>query len=372
MIYLDNSATTLKKPKEVINAVEFALNHLTANPGRSGHKQSSKVSEFVFETREKLKKILNAEEYDVIFTKNCTEALNLAIQGYLKPNQHVITTCYEHNSVLRTLNSLKDKNIEITILNCDLKDFHTEFPKYIKDNTSLIITTQVSNVTGDISDIEKIGQVCKNRNIKYLVDGAQSAGHMPIDLTKSNVDMFAFAGHKGFYSITGIGGLLVKKDTQLSPIIFGGTGTDSINLNQPKEIPEGFESGTIPSIAIASLNGGIEFLTKNFSNIIKKEENLSKNLYKKLKNLNFLEIYSKNEAQNVFSFNVKNKDSAFVANLLDEKFNICVRSGLHCAPLIHKKLDTQTTGAIRVSLNYFNSEEDLDVLIKALNYINNL
>ncbi|MBR6779231.1 MAG: aminotransferase class V-fold PLP-dependent enzyme [Clostridia bacterium] len=370
MIYLDNAATSFYKPQIVQDTVKDSLNKYTANPGRSGHDLSYMVAEKVFETREKLKQFFNAKEHEVIFTKNCTEALNMAILGFLRPGDHVITTCYEHNSVLRPLQFLKSNGVEVTILDCDLDKVAQLIEQEIKHNTKLIITTCVSNVTGDCCDIKSVGQICKKHKITYLVDGAQSSGHMQIDLQKCDVDMYAFAGHKGLLSITGVGGLLVKNDIKLSPIMFGGTGTDSINLVQPTEYPEGFESGTIATIPILSLSAGLDFLIKNFDKIQKKEEKLTKYCYFALKKLDFLKIYSKENAKNVITFNIKNINSSTVANMLNENFKICVRAGLHCAPLVHKKLGTQQTGSVRVSLDFMNTEKDIQALVNALVTIN--
>ena len=369
MIYFDNAATSLLKPYSVKRAVIDALDNYTANPGRSGHFRSMMVAEKIFDTREMLKHFFNANDYEVIFTKNCTEALNLAILGTLKAKDHIIVSCYEHNSVLRTLEHLKKDGIEVTIIYSDLNDFSNHLEESIKVNTKMVICTMVSNVTGESSDVESIGNFCQKHKLIYLADGAQASGHIKIDLTNSNIDLFCFAGHKGLMSITGVGGLVVKKGIKLSPIMFGGTGTESENLNQPDAIPEGFEAGTLPSIPIISLKAGVEFLEKNFSKIIEKEEKLTNYLYNSLKNLKFLTIYSKDDSKNVISFNMKNLDSSYLADLLDEKFQICVRAGLHCAPLIHKKLDTINTGTVRVSLDYNNRFEEIDRLVYALKSI---
>ena len=371
-VYLDNAATSFHKPKEVQIAVIDAIKNLTANPGRSGHDLSQKVAEKVFETRENLKDFFGAKSYELIFTKNCTEALNLAIFGTLKKGDHVITTCYEHNSVLRPLEKLKNDGIEVTILDCDLENFHEEFESKIQANTKLIITTFISNVTGEVCDVRSVNKICKKHNLKHLIDGAQASGHIEIDLNEIECDMFAFAGHKGLLSLTGVGGLFVKNLENLNPIIFGGTGTESENLTQPTDTIEGFESGTIPSISIISLNAGVNFLKENFSKILEKERKLSEFLYKKLKNLKNLTIFSKNSSRNVFSFIVKNFDSGTVANILNEKFNICVRAGLHCAPLIHKKNKTLESGAVRISLDFYNTYEEIDYLIFALDKISNV
>ena len=369
MIYLDNAATSFIKPKSVKMAVINAMEKLTANPGRSGHKQSQDVAQIVFDTREKIKEFFNAKTHDVIFTKNCSEALNLAILGTVKNGDHVITTCYEHNSVLRVLEHLKSKDVQVTILDCDLADFSCQFESEIKANTRMIITNGVSNVTGEVCDIKQVSEICKKHNLIYLVDGAQMCGHLEVDIDEFGIDMLAFAGHKGLLGITGVGGLVVSQKINLNPIMFGGTGTESENPIQPTTIPEGMEVGTLPTISIVSLGAGVDFLNKNFKNLLKIEEKLSKYVYFQLKNLNFIEIYSKPTSCNVVSFNIKNQDSMVVANELNS-CGICVRSGLHCAPLIHKKLGTIKQGAIRVSLDFNNTEKDIDYLIFALKKIN--
>ena len=369
MIYFDNAATSFYKPETVKKTLIKSINTLTANPGRSGHKLSQKVAMQIFETRETVKDFFNAKNYSLIFTKNCTEALNLAIRGCLNSGDHVIVTCYEHNSVLRTLEYLKSFGVEYEIVYADLKNVAEEILKKIKPNTRLVVTNMISNVTGELCDIASVSKVCKENDILYLVDGAQSSGHIEINLQDLGVDMFAFAGHKGLLSISGVGGLLVKNLNILQPIMFGGTGTESDKLLQPKGREEDFESGTIPTLSILSLKSGIEFLQKNFEIILKKEQNLCKYVYFELKKLKFLKIYSKSDFKNVISFNIKNLDSSFVANELNEKFNICVRSGLHCAPLVHKKLKTLDVGAVRVSLDFNNSFEEIDKLIFALKKI---
>ena len=370
-VYFDNAATSLIKPKEVQIEVLNAMKNLTANPGRSGHKLSQNVAEKIYETRENLKDFFGAKSYDLLFTKNCTEALNLAIFGTLKSGDHVIATCYEHNSVLRPLERLKNIGVEVTILDCDLENFHLNLEDKIKPNTKMIITTFISNVTGEVCDIKSVNEVCKKHNIIHLVDGAQACGHIEIDLQNLGCDMFAFAGHKGLLSLTGVGGLFVKNLDNLYPIIFGGTGTDSENLVQPKDTIEGFESGTIPSISILSLNAGVRFLKENFSKILKKECVLSGFLHKKLKNIKNLVVFSNKCSKNVFAFNIKNLDSATVANILNEKFNICVRPGLHCSPLVHKKYHTIDQGMVRVSIDFNNSIEEIEYFIYAINQIVN-
>jgi len=372
MIYFDNAATSLIKPDIVKREILYAIENYTANPGRSGHNEAIKVAQKIYKTREIIKNFFNFSNFSLIFTKNCTEALNIAIFGTLKKGDHVITTCYEHNSVLRPLQCLKSKGVEVTILDCNLNEFNENLESKIKQNTKLVITTFISNVTGEICDIEDVGKICKKYNILYLVDAAQACGHVEIDMQKLNINMLAFAGHKGLLATTGVGGLLIKEIENLQPLIYGGTGSQSGSLIQPTNTEEDFESGTISSISIIGLGAGLKYLQKNFKNILKKEQNLSKYLYFSLKSLNFIELYSKEDSLNVFSFNIKGIDSMRVANILNEKYSIAVRSGLHCAPLIHKRLGTLKTGAVRVSLDFNNEYWEIDYLIKALKEISNL
>lgn len=369
MIYFDNSATSFNKPISVKKAVCFAMERLTANPGRSGHDLSIEVGQMVFETRELVKKFFNAQNHQMIFTKNCTEALNLALFGSLKSGDHVITSCYEHNSVLRPLERVKAFGVEQTILDCDLMDFHLQFEGYIRPNTKMVAITGMSNVTGESPNLEEIGAICKKHGLIFLVDGAQSSGHLKIDLQKMNIDMYAFAGHKGLYAPTGIGGLIVSNRLNLEPLLFGGTGSESNNLNQPTDFPEGFEAGTLPTIAISGLKAGVEFVEKNFEKIIKIEENLSKYMQNRLKNIKNLKIYSSNLSKNVFSFNIPQIDSSVLADILNKQYSICVRAGLHCAPLVHKKLGSLKTGAVRLSLDFYNTKQEIDYFIQSVEQI---
>ena len=369
MIYFDNAATSFVKPQLVCDAVNFALKNYTANAGRSGHKPAQQTAEIVYNTREIIKKFFNASNYDVIYTKNCTEALNLAIFGTLTKGDHVITTCYEHNSVLRPLENLKTKGVEVTVLDCNLIDVPNNLQQNLQPNTKMIITTATSNVTGEVCNLKEVSKFCKQHNLTYLIDGAQSSGHMEINLDDLGADFYAFAGHKGLYSITGVGGLIVKNGTKLKPLLCGGTGTESENLIQPNDIPEGYEAGTLPIIPIISLGAGVEYLTKNFKQIKTLEKDINTFAFKELSKLKFLKLYSKESSQNVFAFNVAEMDSSLVANLLNDEFGICVRAGLHCAPLIHKKMGTIRQGAVRVSLDFFNTFAQINYLIYALKQI---
>lgn len=369
MIYFDNSASSLIKPINVKRATVDALNKFTANPGRSGHIMSQSVGEQIFETRELVKQFFNADNYNVVFTKNCTEALNLAIFGSLKSGDHVIISCYEHNSVLRPLTHLKSKGVKLSVIDANLSEFHLHFKNAIKQNTAMVVLTAMSNVTGEQPNLIEVAKICKQNNVKLVIDGAQASGHKNINMQEIDADFYAFSGHKGLCSITGVGGLLVKNGMELKPFIFGGTGTESENLNQPNDLPEGLEAGTIPTIPIISLKAGLQFLQANFAEIQKKEHSLSSYLYCKMHELPKIKLYNSQPKSNVVSFNILGADSAEIADILNEKYDICVRSGLHCAPLIHKKLGTMETGAVRVSLDFNNTKQEIDFFIKAMNEI---
>lgn len=374
MIYLDNGATTNKKPFCVKMAIiKSCFKKNSANPNRSGYKISTFLASKIMDVRENLAKFFNCTSAEnVIFTSGCTEALNLAIIGTHKKNGHIISTIYEHNSVLRPLNELKKIYKEnITFLSPDIngKIDLEKFEQSINDNTYMISCIFTSNVTGYSNEIEKIGQICKKHNLLFLVDCAQSAGHEKIDMQKMNIDFLSIAGHKGFYATTGIGALLVsdKAKEHLNPIKFGGTGTQSNSIIQPKDFPDGFESGTCNVPGILSLGAGLKFVQKHQNKINEKIKNLTVYLHQKLKQIDNITIYPNNNFNSgVISFNLFGIPSNEVGNFLSENYNICVRTGLHCAPLVHKNFNTLETGMVRVSLSYFNKKRDIDKLINAL------
>lgn len=371
MIYFDNSATTRKKPKSVISQVVNGLTNYSANPGRSGHKASINCAIAVNEVRENICEFFEATSPEnIIFTLNCTDALNLAILGSIKKGGHVITTAFEHNSVLRPLHELKNKGlIELSIVEPKNKNIITasDIEPLIKDNTYMVVTVHISNVDGAITDIKEIGKLCKQKNILYLVDGAQSAGHEKISLKNDNISMLALAGHKGLFGPQGVGVLVLNDNVNLSPIRFGGTGTDSIKLLQPSDRPECYESGTIAVPNILGLDAGLNFVKKNFEIIQSKVAFLSKTLIYELKKINCIKLYTSEENLfGVIAFNISNIDSSIVSEFLNDKYSICVRSGLHCAPLKHKYLSTIEQGIVRVSLSYFNTVDEIYTLIYAL------
>ena len=369
MIYFDNSASTLLKPKNVQRAVLSALTTFSANPGRSGHIEALKSAMEVEKVREKLKKYTNADE--VIFTGGCTHALNLAILGFCREG-HIVCSENEHNSVLRPLEHLKENyNVTYSVAKQANKKGITwqDIEKEIKNDTKLVICNHISNVNGDVAEIEDIGHHLKEKGIAFLVDGAQGGGHFRYDMKKMEIDMLIFSPHKGFYSPQGVGVLLKSNKINLSPILFGGTGTNSLELHQPNFSPEKYESGTICTPAILGFGAGLQFVEENFVNIKEKMEDLTTYLHYEFSKLP-IEIYTSTEnANGVFAFNIPNMNSNEVATYLNDKYEICVRGGYHCAPFKHKALGTIEQGAVRVSFSIANTFQEVERLNLAIKHL---
>ncbi len=371
MIYLDNSATTYIKPKEVISATLLGLTKYSANPGRSGHKLSMDTALMVEKVRQKVCKFINAPQ--AVFTENCTDALNLAILGTFKEGGHVICTVNDHNASVRPLFELQKKfGLEISVaspLNAGIITLD-DITKHIQPNTYLICVNHMSNVDGEIADIEAIGNYCKENNIIFLVDCAQSAGHVKIDMEKMGIDLLALAPHKALYSPQGVGVLAYTNKAKLNPIRFGGTGTESENVYQPLGTVETYESGTLPTPSILGLGAGIDFVENNFDEINEKIDDLSTYLNFELNNINGVKVYTHpNNSFGVIGFNILDYGSTDVSQILSDKYGICTRGGLHCAGLKHKFLGTLNQGIVRASLSYFNNFNDCQKLVKAVKHI---
>ena len=369
MIYLDNSASSLVKPKNVQKAVLNALQYFSANPGRSGHKQAIKTALEVEKVRFCVANHVGTTADKVIFTLNCTDALNMAILGTHKKGGHVVCTVNEHNSVLRPLEHLK--NIDETF-SCSIAEQSqsgicwSDIEKCLKENTYLVICNHVSNVNGDTANISEIAKKLHDLGILFLVDGAQSGGHFLYDMRGQHINMLTLAPHKGFYAPQGVGCLCLNGDFEINPIRFGGSGTNSLDPNMPENLPERLEAGTLNTPAILGFGEGIKFVEENFTQIQTKLEDLTTYLHYELSKLP-VEIYTKTEnTKGVFAFNIKGFHSTEIANYLDERWNICVRSGFHCAPQKHKTLGTLDTGAVRVSISYFNTYQEIERLVFAI------
>ena len=370
MIYLDNGATGGFKPRAVIDSAENVIKYLNANPGRSGHRLSITGANIVDECRQTVANFINCPKNKVIFTKNCTEALNTAIFASLRVGGHIISTCYEHNSVLRPLTYLHNKGL----ISLDIvyptkeKNIVESIEEKINAKTYLIVTTGSSNVTGESLPVKEIGKLCKEKNILYLLDGAQYVGHHPIDMEKYNISMLAMATHKGLYSIMGLGALGIKEEVELSPFILGGTGSESFNLNQPDCYPERLESGTLNLPAIASLTEGVKYVKRNFSHFSNTLIGYTSALIEQLKIINGVTCYSKPNPTGIVSFSCP-LPSTEVADILNTEYDIAVRGGLHCAPLMHKLLKTENFGLVRASLSVQNTTREIASLVRAVSII---
>ena len=367
MIYLDNAATSRYKPAQVIYEMEKQLKN-SANAGRSGHTSALKAGQKIEETRNYIREYINAES--VVFTKNCTEALNLAIKG-LKLSGHVITSMLEHNSVLRPLTSLANAGvIKLTVLAPDYtgKISPRSVARAITVDTSLVAVTHVSNVTGSVQPIYEIAEEVSKKGVLFLVDAAQSAGHLPIDM-REGIDILCAPGHKGLHGPQGTGFLAHRKNIEILPLLEGGTGTSSNSLIQPTDSPEGLESGTQNTPAIAGLLAGIKWTEKKKSVIIERTNFLTSYLIDGLNENNKVTVFSRDTQTGVVCFKIKNIYPGEVADTLNTEYDIAVRSGLHCAPLAHKYLGTFPDGAVRASIGYNNSKSDIEQLLSAIKEI---
>lgn len=371
MIYLDNAATTNYKPQEVIDAVNFALLH-SFNANRSAHGGSIAATQSITKVREKAARFTNcAREECTVFTKNCTEALNIAVLGSARRKGHVIADVTQHNSVLRPLMELQKRGIiEVTFLHPDEEGIIT--PKSVleavRQNTYMVITCAVSNVTGKSQPIKEIGNALYNKRITYLVDCAQAAGYIPLDMQSFNIDMLAYPAHKGLHGMQGLGVLSFNERTMPNPINYGGTGSDSQNIYQPNFTPDCFESGTQNCPAIYALGAAIDWWTLNYRVNLPKISELCLLLHNELRNIKNLTLLSAPNSSGIVSFDIAGRDSNEIGDILSQK-GIAVRSGLHCAPLMHKYLGSFERGLTRVSLSAENTVDDCYFLISALDKI---
>ncbi len=358
MIYFDNAATGGFKPDGVVNAGLAALK-FSANPGRSGHKLSLACLERVYACRKLLCEFFGGYGYErVVFTKNCTEALNIAILGSLKKGDRVVTTVAEHNSVLRPLEFLKNQGVAVDLVG--LKDGQIdmeELAALTQKPTKAVIITLASNVTGTAPDINAVRATIPE-NTFLICDGAQACGHIEIDMQKSGIDALAVAGHKGMLGIQGSGVLLFSERFNPKPILFGGTGSESQSLNMPDYYPDALESGTLSYPAIVSMGEGALYLREHMTEDTEKVTEMTAYLHE---NLGGTVLYSKPNPFGIVAFNFKNLQSELAAYRLSEEFGICVRGGLHCAPLIHKTIESG--GCVRASLSAFNSMHECEQFI---------
>jgi len=376
-VYLDNAATTFPKPETVISAIGDFLAHYAANPGRSGHSMSLKAEQEVFETRELLAELFNVPDSErVIFTYNATLALNMAVKGILKKGDHVIITSMEHNSVIRPLRYLEqEQGLNITIVKCDNTGSlrAEQLKNYFRDNTKLVITLHGSNVTGAVLPVRDIGEICKENNVIYLVDAAQTAGILPIDMQNDSINILAFSGHKKLYGPAGIGGLCLDEKTDMLSFVQGGTGSKSESEIHPGFYPDKHEAGTKNTVGIVGLKAAVRYiLDKGILNIKAQTEELSKIFIKELMNIKEVTVYgpaADDERIPVVSINIKDMMPSDVAYRLDKEYGIMVRPGLHCAPLAHKTLGTSPEGTVRFGIGCFNTKEEIYYTVDCLKKI---
>ncbi len=375
-IYLDNAATSHPKPPEVLSAVQSALTVCNGNPGRSGHKRALAGARTLLSAREALSGFIHAPQPECIaFCFNCTDALNTAIKGSLHVGDHVIASTLEHNSVLRVLESLRIRGlISYTLISpkSDGMVVPSDFSEALRPNTNLCILTHASNVTGVIQPVAAVGEIMRRQGIRYLIDGAQAIGHIPVNIRSLQCDLYAFPGHKGLLGPQGTGGLYIAPNLPLTPFREGGTGSSSDSILQPAERPECYESGTVNLPGISGLLAGVRLITPRQSDHLAHERELSRALWEGLRSIPSITLYTPQDAVGrvgTISFNIGDQlSSSEAADLLDEA-QIAVRGGLHCAPFAHKELGTLRRGAVRASLSWQNTFEEINAFLRAVHAI---
>ena len=372
MIYLDNAATTMRKPQEVIDAVVTAMGSM-GNAGRGAHAASLGASRTVFETRERLANFFHAENpKQIVFTANSTESLNIALKGTLNPGDHVVSTVLEHNSVLRPLYALEEQGVEVTLLNSNLQGMvdYDDFEKAVKDNTRMIVCTHGSNLTGNLLDVKRIGQIAKKHGLLFVVDASQTAGVFPIDVQEMQIDILCFTGHKGLLGPQGTGGMYVREGVSVRPLKVGGSGVHTYKKKHPSEMPTALEAGTLNGHGIAGLDAAIGYLEKEgIDNIRAKEQKLMWKFYNGVKDIPNVKVYGDfggTERCAVVSLNIGEYDSSEVSDELLMTYGISTRAGGHCAPLMHEALGTVEQGAVRFSFSHYNTDEEVETAIRAV------
>lgn len=374
MIYLNNAATSWPKPDQVYDKVDQFFRGSSSNAARSGGGGSNDTAREIFLVREKIAEFFKLRDSaQIVFNSGATESLNTVIKGVLETGDHVITSKAEHNSVLRPLSQLKNsKGLEISFLDLNPvgEIVYQQLEDYIKANTKLIILTHASNVLGTINNLKKVAKIADQAGVLLLVDAAQTAGAININLSELKVDFMAFAGHKSLFGPPGIGALYVKDHKTISPLKTGGTGSDSLSINQPEIMPDYLEAGTPNSLGIAGLGAGIDFINSvKIKNIHQKELKLLQYTIDSLLSIPKLRVYGKKNIENrtaVTAFNIADHSSNQIAFKLKNEYDIELRAGLHCAPLLHKEMGTIEQGMLRISPGYFNTKKEIDSFLNIL------
>jgi cysteine desulfurase family protein len=374
MIYLDNAATSWPKPEIVYQTMDNFLRTKGGNPGRGSHSMALAAREAVEETRRLVARLINAPEASrVIFTLNCTDSLNMGLKGLLKPGDHVITSSIEHNSVVRPLRGLEKSGVRITRLTPLAKSgfvLPADIEKAITRDTRLVVMTHASNVSGAIQPVAEYGKISRKKGLIFMVDAAQTAGRYPLDVQAGNIDLLAFSGHKGPFGPPGTGVLYIGERVELDSLREGGTGSHSEMEEQPLELPYRYESGTVNSVGIAGLGAGLRYIFKEgLEKIRAHEESLADRLIKGLAHITGVTLYTAGDSAErvaIVSFTLEGYEPGEAGAILDQTFDIKVRTGLHCAPAAHKTLGTYPLGTIRLSPGYFNTAEEIDITLRAI------
>ncbi|MGE5614888.1 MAG: aminotransferase class V-fold PLP-dependent enzyme [Bacillota bacterium] len=377
MIYLDNAATSFPKPECVYTEMNRCMREYCSNPGRGSHSLSVKSGMAVMAARERICSLFNiSDPMRIVFTKNATEALNMAIKGIAAPGCHIITTCMEHNSVMRPLRTLeRDMNVRLSIVDGNgLGEIEPDdIRREIRRDTVLIVSTLSSNVNGIVMPIDEIGKISREHGILFLVDASQGAGSMTIDAARQNIDMLAVPGHKGLMGPQGTGFLYVREGIVLKTLMEGGTGSNSDYVYQPEIMPDMLESGTLNTPGIVGLEAGARYIAETgIVRIGEEKYALTKMLIDGIRNITGVKLYSayeKRRNSGIVAMNLDGVDSAELSHMLDRDFGICTRAGLHCAPGAHRVLGTLQTGAVRFSVGFFNTEVEIMNTIKAIEAI---
>ena len=372
MIYFDNAATSMIKPKCVIDAVVDAMQHM-GNSGRGAHGASLGASRTIYDTRQILAELFHAENPTrIAFTANSTESLNIAIKGLFEPGDHVVSTVLEHNSVLRPLYELEKKGVRVTYAECNEKGAITpeDILKHVDSSTKGIVCTHASNLTGNMIDIARVGAAAREKGLLFVVDASQTAGVIPIDVQEMNIDVLCFTGHKSLLGPQGTGGLYVREGVEVRPLLSGGSGVQTYNREHPKEMPTALEAGTLNGHGIAGLHAAVEYIMEiGMDTIREKEMRLMYRFYNGAKEIPGITIYGDFDAEErcpVVTLNLLDYDSGEVSDELAVRYGIATRPGGHCAPMMHKALGTVEQGAVRFSFSGFNTEEEVDIALGAL------
>lgn len=377
MIYLNNAATSFPKPKQVQEDVLSSFNYPLVSASRTGFERED--DDIIYLCRKQLAKLFNIEDpLHIVFTSGSTEALNLAIRGLNLEGGNVVSTAIEHNSVIRPLKTLeKEGKISITFVECDKNGY--VYPEAIKetirDDTRAVVVNHCSNVTGTVIDVKRITEIVHSAGALIIVDASQSAGTVPIDCKGWEIDLLAFTGHKSLFGLQGIGGLYIRNGIKLKPLKVGGTGILSKVLLQPEGFPIHFEAGTPNTPGIISLNAGVKFILETgLEKIIEHKKRLYSILFNELKDWNNIEIYSSptNTSYSNFCFNINGLPPEEVGYVLENSFDIVVRTGIHCAPLIMKYLGVEPWGTVRASHSFFTTEDEIRKFIEAIKKISQI